>query len=379
MRLIKALQIPLTPERVYGLDILRAFAIFFVVAEHGGAYLEGKLQYYYYLAFVHDGVSMFFVLSGFLIGTILIKTLEKEEATVPTLGNFWIRRWIRTIPPYFLILTILVIIDKPFDPNYDRSLTKHYYIFNQNFSTPQPNFFPESWSLSVEEWFYLLVPSLVFVLTGLFRVNHKIVIPVIAFCVIAAITFVRVYRVGHTDFHGDHYMWDFYLRKQVITRLDTPMFGIIGAYIAWYLKKAWLRFRYPLLIAGIGMLVLHRYSFLWLQSNPFFYMYDCVFSFSLVSLATLFLLPCLSEIKHGKGFLYKVITYTSIISYSMYLLNLSVVQQLILPQIINTPPWACYILFWILTYILSHIMYKYFEKPVMDLRQKIKSRRTNVT
>jgi peptidoglycan/LPS O-acetylase OafA/YrhL len=371
MSLIKALQIRLSSERVYGLDILRATAIFFVVLEHGGAYLEGKLQYYYYLTFVHDGVSMFFVLSGFLIGTILIKTLEKEKATISTLGNFWIRRWVRTIPPYFLILTILIIIDKPFDPGYNRSLTKHYYIFNQNFSTPQPNFFPESWSISVEEWFYLLVPSLIFIAVGLFRINHKIVIPVIAFCVIVAITFVRVYRVEHMDFHGD-YKWDFYLRKQVITRLDTPMFGIIGAYMAQYLKKAWLKFRYPLLIAGIVLLLLHRYSFLWLRGTPFFYMYECIFSFSLAALATLFLLPYLSEIKQGKGFLYKVITYTSIISYSIYMLNLSVVQHLILPEIISTPSWTGYILFWILTYILSLIMYKYFEKPVMELRQKIK-------
>jgi peptidoglycan/LPS O-acetylase OafA/YrhL len=379
MNLIKALQIPLTPERVYGLDILRAFAIFFVLAEHAGAYLDGNLRYYYYLAFVHDGVSMFFVLSGFLIGTILIKTLEKEKATISTLGNFWIRRWIRTVPPYFLILTILVIINKPVDPNYNHDFTIHYYFFNQNFSTPPPGFFSESWSISVEEWFYLLVPSLIFILTGVFRVSHKIAIPVIAFCVIVAITLVRAHRAEHTDFNGDHATWDFYLRKQVITRLDTPMFGIIGAYVAWYWKKVWFRFRYPLLIAGIGLLILHKYSYNWWQGWPFYYTYDCVFSFSIAGLATLFLLPCLSEIKHGKGFWYKAITYTSIISYSMYLLNLSVIQHLIMPEIVSKPSYTGYILFWILTYILSVIMYKYFEKPVMDLRQKLRSRKTTVT
>ena len=55
-----------------------------------------------------DGVSIFFVLSGFLIGGILIKVLETEPATFKTLFNFWIRRWFRTLPNYLFILLILI-------------------------------------------------------------------------------------------------------------------------------------------------------------------------------------------------------------------------------------------------------------------------------
>lgn len=378
MNLFKNLLPPLHSDRIYGLDILRAFAIFFVVAEHGGTYLEGKLQSYYYLTFVHDGVSMFFVLSGFLIGTILIKTLETGKTKAATLADFWIRRWIRTIPPYFLILTLLVLINKPLDRNYDHSWTKYYYLFCQNFAWPQPGFFPESWSISVEEWFYFIVPLSVFLLTGLFHLNHKIGIPLVAFCIIAAATYMRFYKLGYRDFHDDRYWWDVGLRKQVITRLDAPMFGVIGAYIAYYHKKVWFRFRYTMLITGIVLLLFHRYSFMWLHDEPFFYWYDCIFSFSLAGIATLLLLPYLSEIKQGKGSIYKAISYTSIISYSMYLLNLSVVQHLIVSRLVAAPSWKGYFLFWILTYLLSFIMYRYFEKPMMNLRQKLKIRKTGI-
>jgi peptidoglycan/LPS O-acetylase OafA/YrhL len=378
MNFFRSLLPSLHSGRVYGLDILRALAIFFVVAEHGGAYLEGTAQYYYYLAFVHDGVSMFFVLSGFLIGTILIKTLESGKANAAALGNFWVRRWIRTIPPYFLVLTLLVLVNKPLDPNYDHSWTKYYYLFCQNFAWPQPAFFPESWSISVEEWFYLIVPLAVFIMSGVLRISHKRSIPLVALCVIAAATYIRFYKLGFRDYRGDHYWWDVGLRKQVATRLDAPMFGIIGAYIAYYRESLWLRFRYTLLITGIVCLLFHRYSFMWLRDEAFYHWYECIFSFSLAGIGTLCLLPCLNAIKTGKGFIFKAITCTSIISYSMYLLNLSVVQQLIVPYMSPMPSWTGYLLFWLLTYLLSLIMYRYFEKPVMDLRQKLSTRKTPI-
>ena len=103
------LKIELNPERIYGLDILRAFAILFVVAGHGEVLLPRQLKSINDF-FVFDGVSIFFVLSGFLIGGILIKILEKNQITINLLFEFWIRRWFRTLPNYFLILITLGIL-----------------------------------------------------------------------------------------------------------------------------------------------------------------------------------------------------------------------------------------------------------------------------
>ncbi|MGV9011700.1 MAG: acyltransferase family protein [Flavobacteriales bacterium] len=85
------LKIEINPKRIYGLDILRAFAIIFVVAGHG-QYLLPKNTHFLHRILVFDGVSIFFVLSGFLIGGILIKLIENNPPTKALLLDFWIRR-----------------------------------------------------------------------------------------------------------------------------------------------------------------------------------------------------------------------------------------------------------------------------------------------
>src|SRR5690349_1477199 len=87
------------PQRVFGLDLLRALAILFVVASHGTS-LMPKLLHQVMDHIILDGVSIFFVLSGFLIGGILLRTFERHGVTVRVAIDFWIRRWFRTLPTY---------------------------------------------------------------------------------------------------------------------------------------------------------------------------------------------------------------------------------------------------------------------------------------
>ncbi len=103
----------LNHDRIFGFDILRACAIIFVVAVHGRFLVEGTFLYDFpYLIFA-DGVDLFFVLSGFLIGTILLKEISTSKSfTFSQLTNFWKRRWFRTLPNYYLILLVNVIIVK---------------------------------------------------------------------------------------------------------------------------------------------------------------------------------------------------------------------------------------------------------------------------
>src|SRR5436190_15587708 len=93
-------------KRVYGLDILRAVAILLVVLIHGTALIgESPIGMFTYLK-IPDGVNLFFVLSGYLIGTILSKHITTEKFTLKPLLNFWQRRWFRTLPNYYLFLLI---------------------------------------------------------------------------------------------------------------------------------------------------------------------------------------------------------------------------------------------------------------------------------
>jgi peptidoglycan/LPS O-acetylase OafA/YrhL len=363
-------------NRVYGLDILRAMAILFVVIVHSKYILPKNLRpIINFLVF--DGVSIFFVLSGFLIGGILIKLIEKEGLKPSTLRTFWIRRWFRTLPNYFLILVALSIIHFLFDDQFSFSRVYRYFFFSQNIFTNHPTwFFPEAWSLSVEEWFYLIFPLLLYVSFS-FKKAYKSSILYVAVSLILFITFIRVYKFSYFPITGKS-EWDLVYRKQVITRLDSLMFGVLGAYICFYYKDLWIKFKNKLLVTGILLFILSKYLLPYFTSDDGFY--NCVVSFTLTSIATLFLIPYLSEIKSGNGIVYKSITYISLISYSMYLVNLSIVQKWIIQKI----PWhnitdngyllvtINYAAYWVLVIGLSILIYKYFEVPMTSLRDRYK-------
>ena len=364
------LKIDINHDRIYGLDIIRSLAILFVVIEHGNNLLPQKYFSTLYL-FVFDGVSLFFVLSGFLIGGILIKEFENNNITFKVIIKFWKRRWFRTLPNYFLVLIILILLQFLFATNFPiRSISK-YFIFSQNLYYPQSSFFPESWCLSVEEWFYLLTPLIILAVVYTFKLSNRKSIIYASLSVIIFITLFRVYR--YMNFKITEYNdWDNMFRKEVITRLDSIMFGVIGSYISFYHKSLWLKYKKNLLFIGIILLLFPK--LITFRQNTYFYF--CVLSFSFNSLGALLLMPYLSNINNGKGFIFKAVTYISLISYSMYLINLTIVQNWILNNI-DVSYFGIYgmllkyFLFWALTILISIVMYKYFEIPMTKLRDKV--------
>lgn len=336
-----------------------------------------KARYKYINYFLFDGVSIFFVLSGFLIGGILIKLLEDNKVSCKLLMNFWIRRWFRTLPNYLFILLVLLILNSIFTESFNLIDYKSYFFFAQNLFSPHPFFFPEAWSLSIEEWFYLLIPIIIYVLIRLFNFSIKSSLLFTALGIIICVTLFRYFRYD-TLVIDNISSWDLLLRKQVFTRLDSLMYGVIGAFILYYYDSYWTQYRNHFLILGIALFISTKFNLFGLDS---FGLYHCVFSFSVTSLATLFILPYLSSLKNGRGVFYKIITYISLISYSMYLINLTIVQKWILGYI----DWSSiqningylffiirYLFYWILTIVISILIYKYLEIPTMNLRDKLK-------
>jgi peptidoglycan/LPS O-acetylase OafA/YrhL len=345
----------------------------FVVVGHGSFILPPDIMALHRF-FILDGVSIFFVLSGFLIGGILIKNLNQMQSKRHFLFNFWLRRWFRTLPNYFLILSILIALNYLFNEKPGFWEARKFFFFSQNLFYRHPDFFPEAWSLSVEEWFYLITPLILLVLINKLKLSPRQALLATA---IAIITFSSLVRVGiylNTSINST-IEWDLYIRKQVWTRLDSLMFGILGAYLNYYYHKSWLKFRKTLLILGITTFLSIRYLYAvgWIGYTG---IYNNIFSLTVTSLATLALLPFLSKLKSGRGPLYRSISVISITSYSMYLIHVSLVQF----NIVNRIPWNLvstdqnliyalkYALYWILTIGLSILNYKFFEVPTTKLR-----------
>lgn len=372
------LKVEINSNRVYGLDILRALAILFVVYGHTIPYLI-KIWPYRWLTFpVLDGVSIFFVLSGFLIGGILIKTLEQKEANAPVLLHFWIRRWFRTLPNYFLILLLLFIGQGLVLGKTSFSETWSYLFFVQNFNDVHPLFFPEAWSLSIEEWFYILLPLSLFAMVRM-KVPVKKSLIIAAVLILAfsfTVRYLRFMEMESISFKT----WDNVFRKQVVTRLDSLMFGVIGAWFSFYFVEQFKKNKKLLFFLGLLLMLLTKALLYYRVDFGFDYnLYYCVFSFTLMSISTLLLLPYLSHFKKGSGRVFRMFTIISLISYSMYLINLTVVQEVILRALYKVIPLETssfirvvyFVFMWIIAIVGSLILYKYFEMPMTKLRDKV--------
>jgi peptidoglycan/LPS O-acetylase OafA/YrhL len=139
------------------LDGLRGLAILLVIVYHNFGFIN-------YFFFGWLGVDLFFVLSGFLITDILLKSFGSPNY----LRNFYTRRVLRIFPVYYLSLIIFLVV-LPFIPNLPVSL--NYYTDNQVWlwtylqnwlyifkPTGSSDVLHHLWSLAVEEQFYLLWP-----------------------------------------------------------------------------------------------------------------------------------------------------------------------------------------------------------------------------
>jgi len=353
-------------KRIYGLDVYRAIAIILVVQEHGSFMLKGTFLHNFPWIRLIDGVELFFVLSGFLIGSILIKIIHNNNYKLSSnnIFTFWKRRWFRTLPNYYLILIVNIILVKYSIINGDIDQFNYkFFLFLQNFSQPFYGFFWESWSLSIEEWFYIFLPISLF-LVLIFNRTHKGILIVIIILILLPL----FYRIINSSENVDAFWWDVKFRKVILMRLDTIIYGVLAAYIKFYHRVFWKKSAIILFVSGLIMALaipyIHR------EPNDFF---SKTFYFNLTSIAAMLLLPFADSIKKFKTSIGKIVIHISLISYSMYLINLALVVQVItknFPILNPTDGLIKYFIFWIIVIVSSSMLYHYFELPMMRLRDK---------
>lgn len=153
-------------QKIKSLDGLRGLSIILVILGHtyhsftaGEAEQLFKKFYFYH----NTGVSIFFVLSGYLISKILL--IEENKSGTISLKNFYLKRFFRIFPAYYFYILVFFVV----------SATGIFAIENKSFIGailytgwyyPQENLlqvFGHFWSLSVEEHFYLIYPFLFFI------------------------------------------------------------------------------------------------------------------------------------------------------------------------------------------------------------------------
>lgn len=363
-------------DRKFGLDLLRFFAIGYVLLGHSKILLPESFDFVIGKA-VLDGVSIFFVLSGFLIGRILLKMIQSGQSGAGNLWHFWSRRWMRTLPAYMVVLLFLIIYTGILKPARLPDDYYRYFLFIQNFWHTQPPFFSESWSLSIEEWFYLLIPILFFTLAQLFPNKRKSLILTGILSVIAAVICYRLYLFTSLPELSSKSV-DLNILRQVLCRLDAIMFGVLGAYASLHFQKIWsaLNRWWVFIICFVLLYVLKE------KNTAFDTLYYIGFNPALKSMAVLFMLPYLSQMElKNTNWLTRFITFTSIVSYSLYLVNRTIVIEIIIKYVLHgnlksrhqmAVNWFWdYALFWIISFALSFLLYKLIEKPFLKLRDRL--------
>jgi len=204
--------------RLQQLDFLRGIAILLVLFFH--------LKFIHYFNVVGwMGVDLFFVLSGYLISTLIFKELQTFGNFKPKL--FLIRRGFKLYPCFYLFLLITIIIRLL----YQQNVSIKYIIFEATFTR---NFFGgfwvHTWSLCVEEHFYILLSMILYFIpfTNLqeTRKVNKFIVSILALCLL-----LRISSYFIEFAYGESYFFNSWARRvQTFYCIDALLFGVFISY-----------------------------------------------------------------------------------------------------------------------------------------------------
>ena len=212
--------------RIAGLDGLRAIAVSGVLLYHGGvsAVPGGFL-----------GVDLFFVISGFLITTLLIEEAVHRDGEIDLVG-FWGRRARRLLPALLVVTAITVVVFSTHQSIADATdlrrdaLAALLYVANwhlllggegyfEALAAPSP--LQHTWSLAIEEQFYVVWPLLLFLILRL-RGSRRVQVAVVTLLVAAAVGWVLHEAAADADVDRLYYGTD--------TRAPAILLGVLAAF-----------------------------------------------------------------------------------------------------------------------------------------------------
>lgn len=382
--------------RVFGLDLLRALAIALVFVGHGvGVFLPQHTIWVFRL--LPDGVSLFFCLSGYLITIAFLDHMQKWGASGTAISHFWLKRAIRTIPPFFIALIIHGALIAGFARVDVPAASVWSFVFLQNFAWPMRGGFSEGWSLSVEEWFYALFMLITFVALkcrmtrlGAFVASAAI----LALLALAYRTLVYTGAFGPLDLQSVS-VWVSYIQSTVLGRLDAPAVGVAFAIFSRAWPQLWTSHalsRWCLVIGVIAAWGLQNITvFMMMPANDAgpavcdaaHVLPQCLQLFSsadfffaqptLVSLAWgLLLVPASRMMAPRSQLITSMVRQTAASAFSIYLTHLSIVAFLIVPAVSTlNPVWAPIVSYIVLGCIISQLFFVLVERPALRLRRHI--------
>lgn len=323
---------------------LRALAVIPVILFHAGFVIFEK-------GFI--GVDIFFVISGYLITTIIIKDLVKKNFSIKF---FFERRARRILPALYFVMFISIpfawiLLSRNELSSYLKSLTAvTFFISNFFFWNETPYFASEAdfkpllhtWSLSIEEQFYIIFP---FLLIFIYKLNKNLLIYLLEIIFIFSflLCFLGLTKAPNANFYF------------TITRVWELCIGGIVAYLIIY-KRFFFSKLSNNILSFFGLIIV-IYSL-------FFYNFNSIqipTAFFPVIGTALIILFTNKDTLVGKFLSIKIFVSIGIISYSLYLWHYPIFA--FAKNYLNEINLQIKFLIILLSFLLSIFSYKFIEKP----------------
>lgn len=355
-------QLKYSPE----LDGLRGAAILSVMAFHAHApFLKG--------GFI--GVDAFFVLSGFLITSLLVSEYDRYISV--SLKNFYMRRMLRLAPALIVLLLIFCLISFLFlsyqqaNRNYIDSLISLFYLSNwaRAFSLHPPYFLGHTWSLSIEEQFYIVWPILLLTLLRFSSSRKVVVFFTASLALLAWALRVYLHMKGATPER---------LYNGLDTRADALMVGCaLGvAYASGFFNKnnrKLILSKILVIISPVSALILLTFSVIANWRSPYMYQFG-FFAIELLT-ATIVVDVMVNNKSIIKRILAtKALVWTGSISYGLYLWHYPIYRAMFLLEMSGL---VVITIGSLITFAVAALSYYFMEKPILMLKKRFAHKTPN--
>ncbi len=386
-------------ERIKSLDGLRAFAIIFVLFAHSAWKFQspiilkiGSAEFHGFIYNGWSGVDLFFVLSGFLIASQLLR----KPLTTDNLKKFLGKRYFRIAPAYYVsvILTLLTLHILPEinqTPLSELWETWHapllaHLTFTHDYIGRQPIIDGLFWSIPVEAKFYMLLPLLIYGLTRIKNNTHRIVAVAGFFLLHILLKTLTLYSE-----HGQNpisYL-DYFLN--IKTPFHLALEGLtIGVLCAFLMRHEKIKQINPNTVIPNTLFLTGLILFLILSRSPHFTdsaatFFEYTIMTGLLSLSFGLALIALVKGCCATAFFENIfLKFVAKISYSLYLTHLYALYFQItliekLATVINSPT-LCWLIslppFLIAATCLAYVLHTTIEKPFIDWSRQKWSDRT---
>ena len=325
--------------------------------------------YRYFFGFRYGlvAVESFFVISGFLIGEMLLKEFQ-TKFNLTDLKNFWIKRWFRTIPLYYFVIIVKFLVLKC---SIGWNII-YYFLFLQN------NFFgigflQISWTLVLEEWFYLIMPVIFYFLFKNGISKKKYYRFFIVFLILTNL--LRLGWVLYTNRSFGAIVGNFPFR------LDSFLIGVTLAAIKIFdykLFEKMSRLKSFAVYFTLFIILLYFFrrddfgnnntSILWIRTIWF-----SLISISIATLLPYFVNSTFLNSNNDPIKLRWLITWLSLLSYPIYLIHVDIylIFHNYFSGISQYHPLLQFLIKNAVVVILSLLLYNYVHSPVLRIRSKM--------